>query len=286
MLQARHLMSTQCIFLDHLTTVSEVDFHMVSRENVLCLVGHPKRVHGILTPEALLKIFIKYQKQVFHRLKDKKEHILHWVGELPKPQFVQEAEDFNSVLKKMLASSQSHLLVLGSSEDVVGFIRHRDLLPYFSSRLVTETITQAKESLESERKQVVANALENDIYYFESFFTKAPFMMHSVNREGVIQLANEMLHHVLGYSYPELLGRSIEELYTKENYLQAKKAIQSIIDGRFQPAVASQMKRKDGKTIDVEITSRALLNSSGQSVGTLTISRPVNLELLLQSYQE
>jgi PAS domain S-box-containing protein len=259
---------------------------MASREDVLCLVGNPKRVHGILTPEALLKIFIKYQKQVFHRLSEKKENILHWLSDLPKPHFVQEAEDFNSVLKKMLASSQAYLLVLGQAEDVIGFIRHRDLLPYFSSKASMGLVHQGKESsLEKEKVRAVASTLENDVYYFESFFTKAPFMMHSVNRDGIIQLANEMLHHVLGYYYPELLGRSIEELYTKENFLQAKRSIQSIIDGQFQPVVSSRMKRKDGKTIDVEITSRALLNSSGQSVGTLTISRPADLKLLMDFYQ-
>jgi PAS domain S-box-containing protein len=124
---------------------------------------------------------------------------------------------------------------------------------------------------------------ETDFYFYESFFDKAPFMMHSVNSEGRVQMANEMLHRVLGYEYPELIQRHLSDIYTKENWSKAQKGVEVIFKEGFHKVVKSAMLTKSGDVIEVELASRALVNTAGQVVGTVTVSRPLDMKILIDS---
>ena len=108
--------------------------------------------------------------------------------------------------------------------------------------------------------------------------------MHSVNPKGEIQMANEILHKVLGYEYGELIGKTIFDLYPKENHKKAQAGIQTILHKGFHQVIQAQMITHDKSVIDVEMASRALTDQKGVAVGTITVSRPLKMDKLISSF--
>jgi PAS domain S-box-containing protein len=108
-------------------------------------------------------------------------------------------------------------------------------------------------------------------------------MMHSVNSQGFIQMANEMLHAILGYEYGELIGKTIYDLYPKRNHEKAQEGIKTIMSQGYHSIVKSEMVRKDGSHVSVELASRALEDPWKNPIGTITVSRPLEMKLLLEA---
>jgi PAS domain S-box-containing protein len=183
-------------------------------------------------------------------------------------QLIQEDEVFPEVVKKLLTSVGHRVFVINDKSEVVGYITAKDVLPFFT------TDHQATQEGEG-------HSLRSELYLYESFFEKSPFMMHSVNKSGVIQMANEVLHAVLEYPYGELIGRTIFDLYEKDNQKKAEDGIKTIFKEGFHEVVRSAMLTKDGQRISVELVSRVLTNQFGEPIGTITVSRPLEMEVLL-----
>ena len=80
-----------------------------------------------------------------------------------------------------------------------------------------------------------------------------------------------------------LIGKTIFDLYPKEAHEKAAEGIKTILDSGFHKVVKGKMVCKSGQAVDVELMSRALVDQSGKNVGTVTVSRPTDMEFLLKS---
>ena len=232
------------------------------------------RMQGVLTEAGLMRIYLRYHAN------PKKEELIHYREFFEPVQLIQEDEPFPEVVKKVLAAVGNRVFVINPQNKVVGFITAKKILPYFS---------QDEKMDRNERSQELNSsmqALRSDFYFFESFFSKSPFMMHSVDKEGVIQMANEMIHLVLGYEYGELIGKTIFDLYPQSAHKQAEAGLKTIFKMGYHQVVQGTMLSKLKQEIPVELVSRILSNQLDQPVGTMTISRPMDMKFLIDKMPE
>jgi PAS domain S-box-containing protein len=94
-------------------------------------------------------------------------------------------------------------------------------------------------------------------------------------------MANEVLHRVLGYEYGELIGKTVYDIYPKAAHAKVKESLSQIIFKGFNKVVKGSMVTKSGEEVEAEMVSRALMDALEMPVGTITISRPVDMQLLI-----
>ncbi len=246
------------------TVPEAIEFLKQNPEGFAAVQASPERLHGVLTEGPLMQIFLRYQAHP-----ERETLILH--RDLFEPaQLTHEDEFLPEIVKKVVTAVGNRVFVINTLGAVIGYITAKDVLPYFSP-----TGPSAGED-----KKPMDN-LKSDLYLFETFFSKSPFMMHSVNREGVIRMANEIMHTVLGYDYGELIGKTIFDLYPASAHTKAEAGIKTIFSKGYHKVVQGTMVHKENKKIEVELVSRALMNQYSETIGTMTVSRPIDMKYLL-----
>ncbi len=237
------------------------------------------RLNGVLTEGNLVRIYLRYQTQ------PTKEALIYYRDCFEPAQLISDSEPFHEVVKKVMTSVGHRVFVIDTQSNVVGHITAKDILPDLAGRTPqAAAASPAAGKSESPAAPVGAfDELRSQLYLYESFFSKSPFMMHSVNPAGFIQMANESLHAVLGYEYGELIGKTIYDLYPKRNHEKAQKGIQTILQNGYHEVVQGEMVHKNGTTIAVELCSRALEDPWSNPIGTITVSRPIEMKLLLNA---
>lgn len=265
MIQAKNIMHRKTPVLSFSATVPEaIEFLKNHTEGFAAVQASPERLHGVLTEGPLMQIFLRYQANP-----ERDTLILH--RDLFEPaQLTHEDEYLPEIVKKVVTAVGNRVFVINKQSEVIGYISAKDVLPYFSPS--GPAIQGDKKPLEN---------LKSDLYLFETFFSKSPFMMHSVNRDGQIQMANEIMHTVLGYDYGDLIGKTIFDLYPESAHTKAEADIKTIFTKGYHKVVQGKMVHKSGKLIDVELVSRALSNQYSETIGTMTVSRPMDMKYLL-----
>lgn len=253
------------------TVADAIEFMNSHTDHFVAVKAADDRYHGVLTEGNLVRMYLRSQNQP-----DKQALIFYreWFEPM---QLIQEGEEFPEIVKKIMTAVGHRVFVINPQSVVIGHITAKDILPYFEHKK-TELSKTARFAPAGSLEQ-----LKSELYLYESFFEKSPLMMHSVNPLGEIQMANEMLHSVLGYEYGELIGKTIFDLYPKASHEKAAAGIKTILHQGFHSVLQAQMVNKSGKIIDVEMASRALMDQNNKPVGTMTVSRPLKMELILQS---
>lgn len=243
-----------------------IDFMNANLHHFAAVIASEDRYQGVLTEGAMVRIYLRYQAN------PKKEALIFYRDVFEPLQLIHKSADFSEIVKKIMTAVGNRVFVIDDAGKVVGHITAKDILPLISKGGKTRHPLTAPEELLSE------------LYLYESFFEKSPFMMHSVDRNGRIFMANEILHSMLGYAYGELIGKTIFDLYPKSAHLEAAKGIETIFDKGFHKVVRGAMIRRDGSLLNVELMSRALHDQKDQPVGTITVSRPLDMEYLIRCF--
>ena len=266
MVIARDIMNRTSPVLSFDSSIHQaIEFFKGHSQNFVAVSASRDRLHGVLTEPGLMRIYLKFQNQ------PDKEALIFYREYFEPAQLIQENEPFAEVVKKLMTAVGNRVFVINASGDVVGQITTKDILPYFNENMGKKTTAK-----------IPSDALKSQMYLYESFFSKSPFLMHSVNHEGQIQMANEILHAVLGYSYGELIGKTIYDLYPKENHQKAEAGIQTIFHQGYHQVIQGEMLHKSGKRVPVELVSRALIDQNKNPIGTITVSRPMDMKSLLE----
>lgn len=267
MIVAREMMRKSPPSLSFDATVPEaIEYFQNHNTNFVTVRATADRMQGVLTEATLMRIFLRYQA------KPDRETLILYRDLFEPAQLVLETEVFPEVVKKVGTAVGHRIFVINPAGDVVGFITAKDVLTFLSRS-------------SSPSASVGGDEVRSHLYLYENFFEKSPFMMHSVNEKGVIQMANETLHAALDFEYGELIGKTIFDLYPKEAHEQASKGIQQIFDHGFHKVVRGHMVRKDQSLLAVELVSRVLTDQNKKPIGTITVSRPQDMDVLLKSLQ-
>jgi PAS domain S-box-containing protein len=223
------------------------------------------RFQGVLTEANLTKMYLRMQTQ------PDKDALIFYKDCFDHAQLIQENESFEEVVKKLMTAVGNRAFVIDASGKVVGHLTIKDILPYLSDKMGEKSHH---------------DIIRSQLYMYESFFDKSPFLMHSVNSDGVIQMGNEILHAFLGYTYGDLIGKTIFDLYPKENHKKAQEGLRTIMDQGFHEVIQGKMVHKEGHALPVELVSRALVDQNRNPIGTITVSRPTDMKALLQVLPE
>lgn len=266
MITAADILHSEIPRLSFDATVDEAIVKMRSSQHGwLAVMAGNDRIHGVLTEGGLMRAYLRYQTH------QERSSVILYKDCLEPAQLVQKSEIFPDLVKKIMSSIGNRAFVIGPDAQIIGYLTAKDLLPFFTVK--TDTEAQA---------QVVDDNTRSTMYMYESFFAKSPFLMHSVNKEGVIIMANEILHSLLGYEYGDLIGKTIFDLYPKEAHKYAEEGLKTIFQKGYHKVVQSKMVHKNKTEIPVELVSRVLTNQFDQIIGTMTVSRPLEMEILLK----
>ncbi|MGE3756602.1 MAG: PAS domain S-box protein, partial [Pseudobdellovibrionaceae bacterium] len=178
---------------------------------------------------------------------------------------------------QMMSQSPNHRIYATRSGQIIGALSPKDILPYMAG---DESVHRATERQDLVNANIQIKLLiselsrkQDRLNSYEQAFAASPFMIHSVNFDGEILMANKMLHSVLGYEDEELIGKNITDLYPIQFHEQAKAGLTRVKVTGFHPMINTMMVKKNGDQIQVDIATAARTDTTGQVVGTITIGK-------------
>jgi diguanylate cyclase (GGDEF)-like protein/PAS domain S-box-containing protein len=120
------------------------------------------------------------------------------------------------------------------------------------------------------RKQAEAE-LKQSNEYLEKVFDSSAEGIGIVDPKGLVRKWNKASEEIFGYTFKELEGQPVFELYPDKDDL-AKMLIQLRRDD-YVKNFEIQMKRKDGNIIPCSLSIRVLRDETGKSMGSVTVVR-------------
>lgn len=235
-------------------------------------------IMGILTDVALVKASLRRYLDP-----DKHEKVAHHGDLLEAAMIVEDDEPLQNVVKALLKSETNRVLVVNKQQRLLGIISPKDMVRFVTGeqrkssdlRIELESVRQESQKLAKELESAKTN-----LDKYRKIFLDTPYMMHSVDADGSILLANRKIHEVLGYKANELVGKTLYDLYPPEMREEATKGLNHIIDVGFYNVTMTEMLRKDGSRVRVDIASSALRDTSGRFLSTISIARELDAALL------
>lgn len=107
--------------------------------------------------------------------------------------------------------------------------------------------------------------LQKTAAQYQDLYDNAPDMYLSVDPEtSNVMRCNQTLIKELGYSYPEIVGHSVIDLYHPDFHLEAQKAFQTIVDTDEIRNIYLVAQRKDGTTLDVSVNVQGFRDKHGK----------------------
>lgn len=217
---------------------------------------------------------------------EKHEKIIHHKDILEEVHYVDEDDSLDTVIKTLIKSPTHRVLVLNKQSKLVGIISPKDILRFISGErkktidLRTELETTKKQA---EKLAMQLTSLKENLSKYQGLYNETPYMMHSVDSNGTIILANKKIHTLLGYKEGELIGKNLTDLYPKNMQHEALQGLKKIIEEGFHHKTYTSFLTKDGNKIRVDIASSSLKDKNGKFMGTISISREIDSEHLLRA---
>jgi PAS domain S-box-containing protein len=245
------------------------------------VIGGGGEILGIIDEFALIKA--KLHNQVTDESKDK---VAHHLEDLISPMFVKEQTPIVDVMREMFKAPNHRVLVVNNAKNLIGIISPKDILAVLvgESKKAVDLKSQLEETqkaLDVTSKQLETTKKKMDIYM--DMVLENPNMIHSVGGDGRIIMANKKMHQNLGYVFGEMVGLGIDKLYPESVRGEAIQGLKKIMEQGYHKNTFTTMLRKNGEKVRVDIVSTALYDDDGKFLGTISVSRPVDADILLRA---
>ncbi|MFN3377639.1 MAG: PAS domain-containing protein [Burkholderiaceae bacterium] len=122
------------------------------------------------------------------------------------------------------------------------------------------------------QSEIQAQLRESERNY-RRLFENMQDVYYRTNAQGVVVHVSPAVRRVLGYEPHEIEGRTAEAFYPRASDRDALK--KAILEHGEVSDFPGQMVRRDGKVIDISISSRALFSADGQFEGVEGLYRDV-----------
>ncbi|MCM2282200.1 MAG: PAS domain S-box protein [Bdellovibrionaceae bacterium] len=280
--QAKDVMTAQPLTIPSSTELKDtIELFMTSSIHCAPVLDANGDVMGLLTDVSLVKASLRRYLDP-----EKHEKVAHHQDLMEPAMTVEEDESLQGVVKAMLKSSTHRVVVLNKQRRLIGIISPKDMVRFVMGeqkmstdlRTELETVRQESQKLAKELEDV-----KNNLDRYRKLFLDTPHMMHSVDATGTILLANKKIHEVLGYNPGELIGKTLRELYPPEIQTEAMRGLQRIIESGKYHVPMTELIRKDGERVRVDIASSSLKDAKGKFMSTISISRIVDSATLLKA---
>lgn len=228
---------------------------------------------GLLSEVSLVKASLR------HYLEPGKNEKVYAHRDLLEPiVYVQDNDSIDDVVKAIMKSPSKRVLVQDFKSKLVGIISPKDIIRFLSGEQhqkiqIEDHLKKYEEKTKS--LSVKVQTLQDLVHIYKEAFENSPLMMHSLDGKGEIIMANRKIHAALDYEYGDLIGKKIRELYPHTMHDLAMEGLETIKRIGFHNSTTTQMIKKDGHTMNVDIVSSALKNSEGAFLATISISRPL-----------
>ncbi len=138
----------------------------------------------------------------------------------------------------------------------------------------------------AERKKAEARIRESEQRY-RSFLESSPDPIVAYNMKGVATYVNPAFEQTFGLSRHELLGKQID-FVPEECWPETKAAIDEMLSGRKITMFETKRLARNGRVLDVQISSTLFQNQKGRPVGNIVTLRDISArkkaEEALQQY--
>lgn len=229
-----------------------------------------KKILGVMSDFLLLKCFLmKNSDPNRARLKD-------FADELDPVVTIDENEPIANAFKLMV-QSPSHRIYATSDGKLVGALSPKDILPFIAGDQAIERYKEDRDLVAARiRIKLLLTELgqaKSELDQYQSVFASAPFMVHSVDLNGHINMANPMMHLVLGYPQEGIVGKHLTDLYPSQFHQDAIAGLNRIKVTGFHPLINTFMVKNNKELVQVDLASTAKTDESGRVVGTVTVAR-------------
>ncbi|MDG0816261.1 CBS domain-containing protein [Bdellovibrio svalbardensis] len=236
---------------------------------------------GMLSELTLLKAYMLHKTKFL-----KSDKVGHHIDLLEPVSFVKVSATLAEVLKDMIATPTHRLLVKDDKEKIVGIISPKDLMRAMlgeanPNQNIRQKLLETQAALAQSSKKI--ETIERRLEVYQKAFQETPYMMHAVNADGKILMANRCEHELLGYEDGELIGKSIYDIYPESVHSEAERGLKTVIEQGFHHITYTTLVKKDGGRIRCDIASSSLLDEGGKFLSTITVLRAIDSEALLRS---
>jgi PAS domain S-box-containing protein len=129
-----------------------------------------------------------------------------------------------------------------------------------------------RELAERERTEAVLRESEER---YRTLLESSPDPIVVYDMQGVATYVNPAFEQTFGLLRDELLGKQIN-FVPQENWPETKKAIENMLSGKKIKLFETRRLTKDGKVLDVQISSTLYRGSNGRPVGNIVILRDIS----------
>ena len=126
----------------------------------------------------------------------------------------------------------------------------------------------------AERKKAEARIRESEQRY-RSFLESSPDPIVAYNMKGVATYVNPAFEQTFGLSRHELLGKQID-FVPEECWPETKAAIDRMLSGKKITMFETKRLARDGRVLDVQISSTLFQNQNGRPVGNIVTLRDIS----------
>lgn len=251
-----------------------------NRFTALPVVDQRESIVGVLTDFILVKLFL-------HRASIKSANksglnLLYFQDKLDPIATIEEDEPITNAFKVM-SQSPNHRVFVTKEGKLSGALSPKDVIPLLAGGEArapqhSSDMTEAQKRINELLSELESERLQHRNY--SSFFDNAPVMMHAVDFNGNLVMANKMLHTMLGYEPNEIIGLPYMELYPYQLRNQVEQSLYLIKTTGYNPLISTMMVKKDKSLLKVEMASM-LRKENGIPVTTISVSRPSELSNIL-----
>jgi diguanylate cyclase (GGDEF)-like protein/PAS domain S-box-containing protein len=100
--------------------------------------------------------------------------------------------------------------------------------------------------------------------------------VHAVNLDGTVASWNRGAEALFGYSYEEIIGRSVAILAPPGRGMEVPSLMGSVAQGEHVAPFDTFLRGKDGRNIDVSLSISPIRNSAGEVTGASAIARDIS----------
>ena len=128
----------------------------------------------------------------------------------------------------------------------------------------------------AERKRTEATLRESEQRY-RLLLESSPDPIVLYNIQGQATYVNPAFEQTFGYSSSELLGKQVD-FVPEENWPETRKAIQNMLSGQKIHLFETRRLTKDGRVLDVQISSTLYLNRNSEPAGNIVTLRDISAQ--------
>ena len=217
---------------------------------------------------------------------DKQEKVYAHKDLLEEAGFVDEDSEMEEIVRVMLSTPTRRVLVKNKDGKFTGIISPRDVISFLHGTqnkvkdLRAELMSFKEKTFVLQRKMIEVTSTKEK---FQKIFEESPYMIHGLDSNGYIVLANKKIHDRLGYAPQELIGKKMNDLYPSTMLPMAADGLKKIMSEGSHVTTYTTILTKLGDKIRVDIASSSLTNPEGNFLSTISICREIDSEALLRA---